>query len=81
MNSFAQAHGLIKKWGFDIQFFRMDQEAGLQSKLNDYYTEHGTWQEKTPTNTKEPNGAAERSGGWITTVARKLRLQSGLPNN
>ncbi|KAI0992619.1 hypothetical protein K3495_g15566, partial [Podosphaera aphanis] len=78
---FAQAHGLIKKWGFDIQFIRMDQEAGLQSEFNDYCAKHGIWQEKTPTDTKEPNGAAERSGGWIITVARKLKLQSGLPSN
>ncbi|RKF55037.1 hypothetical protein OnM2_092035 [Erysiphe neolycopersici] len=63
MKYFAQAHGLIKKWGFDIQFVRMDQEAGLQSQFNDYCTEHSIWQEKTPTDTKEPNGAAERSVG------------------
>lgn len=81
VNCFAQAHGLIKKWGFDIQFVRMDQEAGLQSEFNEYCAENGIWLEKTPTDTKEPNGAAERSGGWIITVARKLRLQSCLPSN
>lgn len=81
VNCFAQAHGLIKKWGFDIQFVRMDQEAGLQSEFKEYCAKHGIWQEKTPTDTKEPNGAAERSGGWIITVARKLKLQSGLPSN
>ncbi|KAI6245664.1 hypothetical protein HI914_06302, partial [Erysiphe necator] len=75
------AHGLINKWGFDIQFIRMDQEAGLQSEFNDYYAKHGIWQEKTPTDTKKPNGAAERSGWWIITVARKLRLQLCLPSN
>lgn len=59
----------------------MDQEAGLQSEFNDYCAKHGIWQEKTPTDTKKPNGAAERSGWWIITVARKLGLQLCLPSN
>lgn len=41
VNIFAQAHDLIKKWGLDIQFVRVHQEAGLQSEFNDYCTEHG----------------------------------------
>ncbi|RKF59482.1 hypothetical protein OnM2_059079 [Erysiphe neolycopersici] len=59
----------------------MDQEAGLNSEFDTYCLQFGIWQEKTSTNTKEPNGAAERSGGWIITVVRRIRLQSGLPSN
>ena len=81
LGCFTQAHGMIKKWGFDISCIRMDQEAGLQSEFDEYCLQHSIWQEKTPTGTKEQNGAAERSGGWIVTVTRRLILQSGLPTN
>ena len=80
VNCFMQAHNMIRKWGYDIQFVRMDQEAGLKSEFNDYCLQHGIWLEKTTTANKESNGAAERSGGWIITVSRKLGLESGLPN-
>ncbi|RKF82064.1 hypothetical protein GcM1_175014 [Golovinomyces cichoracearum] len=33
VSCFAQAHGMIKKWGYDIQFVRMDQEAGLHRTI------------------------------------------------
>ena len=79
VNCFSQAHKMIQKWGYDIQFVRMDQEAGLKSEFDAYCLQHGIWLEKTPTDTKEPNGAAERSGSLIVTVARRIKIQSGLP--
>ncbi|KAI6249195.1 hypothetical protein HI914_02554 [Erysiphe necator] len=69
VNCFAQAHDLINKWGFYMQFIRVDQEAGLQSEFNDYCAKHSIWHEKTPTDIKEPNRATKRSGGWIITKA------------
>ncbi|POS84312.1 hypothetical protein EPUL_003019 [Erysiphe pulchra] len=58
-----------------------NEQAGLQSEFIEYCAKHAIWQEKTSTDTKEPNGAAERFGGWIITVDRKLILQSGFPSN
>ncbi|RKF79959.1 hypothetical protein GcM1_198042 [Golovinomyces cichoracearum] len=46
VSCFAQAHGMIKKWSYDIQFVRMDQEAGLQSDFDAYCLINGIWQEK-----------------------------------
>ncbi|RKF78188.1 hypothetical protein GcM1_213022 [Golovinomyces cichoracearum] len=58
---------MIEKWDIDIQFVRMDQKAGLKSEFDVHCLINGIWQEKTPTDTKEPNGAAEKSGGQIIT--------------
>jgi len=76
-------HTIRDTYKYRIKIIRLDNERSLQTQFE-------TWCrgrnppikiERTPPYTKEPNGAAERSGGVIDQMARTLRIQGRLPEN
>lgn len=58
----VQAYKMMKKWRFNILSIRLNQEAALRAEFDNFCSRNRIRQEKTPTNIKEPKGAAERSG-------------------
>ncbi|KAF5236868.1 hypothetical protein FANTH_11110 [Fusarium anthophilum] len=54
-------------------------EKGLGKKWKHFITMKGIIFNPSPPDTPDQNGPAERSGGVIMTIARKLRIQGNLP--
>jgi hypothetical protein len=67
-------------WGFITRYIQSDGEKGLGQKWRDLITTKGITFNPSPPDTPDQNGLAERSGGVIMTIARKLRIQSKLPH-
>ncbi|KAM5528855.1 reverse transcriptase domain protein [Fusarium oxysporum f. sp. phaseoli] len=66
-------------WGFTTRYIRSDGEKGLGKKWKHFITMKGIIFNPSPPDTPDQNGPAERSGGVIMTIARKLRIQGNLP--
>ena len=64
-----------------IEIIQSDNESSLDTKLTEWCKDLGIRFELSPTYSPSSNGHFERSGGVITTMARVMRLQSGLPAN
>ena len=62
-----------------VNIFRLDGESSLQTSFKNWTSSKGILIEQTPPYTKEPNGAAERSGGVMITKARTIRVYANLP--
>lgn len=67
-------------WGFNTKYIQSDGESGLAQKWQDLIAMRGITFNPSPPNTPDQNGLAERSGGVIMNIARKLRIQSRLPH-
>lgn len=70
---------LIQAWGYTIREMQSDNERGLNEQWRELLRINGITHRKSPPFTPSQNGAAERSGGVITAIARKLYLESKLP--
>ena len=66
-------------WGFTTRYIQSDGEKGLGKKWKDFIVMKGITFSPSPPDTPDQNGRAERSGGVIMTIARKLRIQGNLP--
>jgi hypothetical protein len=66
-------------WGFTTRYIQSDGEKGLGKKWKDLIRNKGITFNASPPDTPDQNGSAERSGGVIMAVARKLRIQGNLP--
>ncbi|EMT69241.1 hypothetical protein FOC4_g10000290 [Fusarium odoratissimum] len=66
-------------WGFTTRYIRSDGEKGLGKKWKHFIVMKGIIFNPSPPDTPDQNGPAERSGGVIMTIARKLRIQGNLP--
>ncbi|SCO78293.1 uncharacterized protein FRV6_02506 [Fusarium oxysporum] len=66
-------------WGFTTRYIRSDGEKGLGKKWKYFIAMKGIIFNPSPPDTPDQNGPAERSGGVIMTIARKLRIQGNLP--
>lgn len=66
-------------WGFTTRYIQSDGEKGLGKKWKDFIAMKGITFNPSPPDTPDQNGPAERSGGVIMTIARKLRIQGNLP--
>ena len=64
-----------------IEIIQSDNESSLDTKFTEWCKDLGIRFEPSPTYSPSSNGRFERSGGVITTMARVIRLQSGLPAN
>lgn len=67
-------------WGFITRYIQSDGESGLGQKWQDLIARRGITFNPSPPDTPDQNGLAERSGGVIMMIARKLRIQSKLPH-
>lgn len=67
-------------WGFTTRYIQSDGESGLGQRWQDLAVTKGITFNPSPPDTPDQNGLAERSGGVITTIARKIRIQSRLPH-
>lgn len=67
-------------WGFTTRYIQSDGEKGLGQKWKDLIITKGITFNPSPPDTPDQNGPAERSGGVIMAIARKLRIQSRLPH-
>jgi hypothetical protein len=56
-------------------------ENQKQSRLQQWAKEEGIELERTPADTPEPNGGAERAGGRIKTMARTMLISARLPED
>jgi hypothetical protein len=70
---------LTQAWGYTIRQFHSDGERSLNTQWHELIRIAGITYRFSPPNTAEQNGGAERSGGVILTMARKIYLESGLP--
>jgi len=67
-------------WGFTTRYIQSDGEKGLGQEWKALITAKGITFNSSPPDTPDQNGLAERSGGVIISIARKLRAQSRLPH-
>jgi hypothetical protein len=67
-------------WGFTTRYIQSDGESGLRQKWQELIGSRGITHNPSPPETPDQNGLAERSGGVIMLIARKLRMQSKLPH-
>jgi len=67
-------------WGFTTRYIQSDGESGLGQRWQDLVATRGITFNPSPPDTPDQNGLAERSGGVIMTIARKIRIQSRLPH-
>ena len=67
-------------WGFTTRYIRSDGESGLRQKWRDLVAMRGITFQSSPPDTPDQNGLAERSGGVVMMIARKIRIQSRLPH-
>jgi hypothetical protein len=67
-------------WGFTTRYIQSDGEKGLGQEWKALIIAKGITFNSSPPDTPDQNGLAERSGGVIISIARKLRAQSRLPH-
>src|SRR5271170_6593873 len=70
-----------RRFGFETKIFHSDNERTLGKRFNTWIKQEGYTFESSAPYTPEQNGAAERSGGMITTRARAIRISANLPEN
>jgi hypothetical protein len=70
---------LTKTWGYVVREMRCDNERSLVPQWHELLRLAGIKFYPSPPYTPSQNGAAERSGGVIVTIARKIYLESKLP--
>ncbi|RKK17208.1 hypothetical protein BFJ66_g17994, partial [Fusarium oxysporum f. sp. cepae] len=66
-------------WGFTTRYIQSDGEKGLGKRWKYFIAMKGITFSSSPPDTPDQNGLAERSGGVIIAIARKLRIQGNLP--
>jgi hypothetical protein len=66
-------------WGFTRRYIQSDGEKGLGKRWKYFIAMKGITFNSSPPDTPDQNGLAERSGGVIIAIARKLRIQGNLP--
>ncbi|KAF6518157.1 hypothetical protein HZS61_002235 [Fusarium oxysporum f. sp. conglutinans] len=66
-------------WGFTTRYIQSDGEKGLGKRWKYFIAMKGITFNSSPPDTPDQNGLAERSGGVIIAIARKLRIQGNLP--
>ena len=67
-------------WGFTTRYIQSDGEKGLGDTWKELIAARGITFNSSPPDTPDQNPHAERSGGVIVTIARKLRINSNLPH-
>lgn len=63
-------------WGFTTRYIQSDGESGLGKKWHDLLSKRGITFQSSPPDTPDQNGLAERSGGVIMMMARKIRIRA-----
>lgn len=69
-----------KRWFFEVAFIRSDNEKSLGNEFKDLCFELGLTWEPTAADTPAQNGHSERKGSLLSTKARVMREDAGLPN-
>lgn len=73
----------VKKYveleGYTLKALHHDNESALGGEYDKWVVKNGIMTETTAPYTPEQNGFAERAGAVITTYARALTIQAGLP--
>jgi hypothetical protein len=68
-----------RQFGRKIKIFRIDGEASLGHRFDDWATEKGIDFETSTPYSPEQNGPAERSGGVMVLKSRCIRINASLP--
>lgn len=68
-----------RQWNLTIVVVRRDNDPALKSQYKAWVAAEGIRDEPSPIYTKEPNGAAERSGGVIKTQSGTMQEAAKLP--
>jgi hypothetical protein len=72
----------MNHWGYRVRVIRMDGDSAFQvEQFKQAAAKGGITIETSPPATPEQNGHAERSGGVLTEKARRLGIESGMPEN
>ncbi|KAG7110474.1 Retrovirus-related Pol polyprotein transposon TNT 1-94 like [Verticillium longisporum] len=72
---------LWRQYHLVIKVLRVDWDSALRSNLVTWSEERGILLERSAARTPEQNGAAERNGGTIFTIARTLTSAAGFPED
>ncbi|PNH26379.1 hypothetical protein BJF96_g10297 [Verticillium dahliae] len=72
---------LWRQYQLVIKVLRVDWDSALRSNLVTWSEECGILLERSAARTPEQNGAAERNGGTIFTIARTLTSAAGFPED
>ncbi|KAG7150913.1 Retrovirus-related Pol polyprotein transposon TNT 1-94 like [Verticillium longisporum] len=72
---------LWRQYQLVIKVLRVDWDSALRSNLVTWSEERGILLERSAARTPEQNGAAERNGGTIFTIARTLTSAAGFPED
>ncbi|KAF1987144.1 hypothetical protein K402DRAFT_310467, partial [Aulographum hederae CBS 113979] len=70
---------LTERWGYKVRILQTDGEKALGHQWNSIIYQHGITVQPSPTDTQSQNGYAERSGGVIIDMARRIHIASQLP--
>lgn len=70
---------ITKQWGYTVRIIQSDGEKALGQKWENTIKSYGIRFQASPPYTASQNGPAERSGGVIVQMARKIHVSSGLP--
>ncbi|KAF1980574.1 hypothetical protein K402DRAFT_305048, partial [Aulographum hederae CBS 113979] len=70
---------LTGRWGYTVQIFQTDGEKSLGRQWRNLIHQLGITFQASPPDTQSQNGYAERSGGVIIDMARRIHLASQLP--
>jgi hypothetical protein len=70
---------LTERWGYTARILQTDGEKSLGARWDIMIRTRGLTVQTTPPDTQSQNGYAERSGGVISEIARKIHIASQLP--
>jgi hypothetical protein len=69
----------LRRWKLPIRIIQADGETSMGSTTEHWLAKQGITLNRSPPYTQDQNGAAERSGGVIITMARAIHIDSELP--
>jgi hypothetical protein len=69
----------MERWGYTVRVMQSDNETGFGQHWKNIISSKGITFQSSPPYTQSQNGFAERSGGVILDMARRIHVASQLP--
>jgi hypothetical protein len=69
------------QYGYPVRYFWSDGETSPGNDFDDMLASYGISSDRSSPYTPAHNGSAERAGGVIIAVARRIRIEARLPSS